>query len=59
MDHDIVATCPDALQSHTVANRTHRERSDCRTTNTVMDERFEKMLRVNVSSLVEYMGHTV
>lgn len=44
MDHDIAATCPDALQAHTVAYRTHRERSDSKTTNPVMHERFEKML---------------
>ena len=54
MDHDIVATRPDALQAHTVAYRTHRERSDCKTTHPVMGERFEEMLRVHVSSLVEY-----
>ena len=28
MDHDIAATCPDALQAHTVASRTHGEISD-------------------------------
>lgn len=28
MDHDIAATCPDALQAHAVASRTHGEISD-------------------------------
>ncbi len=52
MDHDTAATCPDALQAHTVAYRTHGERSGDKTTHPVKHERFEKML--NVSSLVEY-----
>lgn len=54
MDHDIEATCADALQAHTVVYRTHRERSDCKITDPVMDERFEKMLRAHVCSPVEY-----
>lgn len=32
MDHDTAATCPDALQAHTVADRTHMERSDDKVT---------------------------
>lgn len=59
MDHDIVATCADALQAHTVAYRTHRERSDCKITDPVMGKRFKKMLGIHVSSLVEYRIYEV
>lgn len=46
MDHDIIATCPDALQAHTATSWTHMESREDKTTRPGMHERVEKSLRV-------------